>query len=200
MISNAADHSSTARVYYNFASLLTLPLFIPLTKPTNNNTRQLPNPNFMQLASQLVVWGNTFFCLAAMVGGYLFFRTTPDFHPTTRDMITLEDKPSQDTTDNTVLILIQNLLWTFSALLIFWSHPWKLPIYHNTPLFALFVLNVMASTAFFFITPHITDALSMEPISISTAAILLAITASAILINALYQWRIHALDLHAITI
>lgn len=74
------------------------------------------------------------------------------------------------TTDNTVLILIQNMLWTFSALLIFWSHPWKLPklpIYHNVPLFALFVLNVMASTAFFFITPHMTDALSMEPISIS---------------------------------
>jgi hypothetical protein len=79
MISNAAADSSTARLYYSFASLLTLPMLLPLSRPSEINTPGMPNPNFMQKGNQMVIWGNTIIVTLTFIAGYLYFRTTDDF-------------------------------------------------------------------------------------------------------------------------
>lgn len=196
MSSNAADHSSTARFYYNFSSLLILPILYPLSRPTKVNTPAMPNPNFLQRGNQLVIWGNAFFCFLAILAGYLYFKTTDDFEPTTRTEITFEDQPSRDTADNTVMLLIQNLLWAFTAVLIYWGDPWKEKFYTNYPLLILFILNVIASTAYFFITPQIENALDIKPISLTTGGIIFAITVGAIILDAIYLAVIRCLKFY----
>jgi magnesium-transporting ATPase (P-type) len=94
---------------------------------------------------------------------------------------------------------MKNLIWTTTAVVIYWGYPWKEPFYKNIPFLVLFLLNLIASIAYFFITPSISDVFSVHPISIMTGEILFVITLGQIIVNTIYQSLLHYHDLHIVT-
>ena len=89
MLTNITDHAPNARFFYNFTSILLFPLLIPLSRPSIKQTPFVPVPNFLTLESHLIIWGNTIISMLPFILGFVYFKTTPDFHETTRNSITI---------------------------------------------------------------------------------------------------------------
>ena len=80
MMTNVADHAPDARFYYNYTSILIFPLLIPLSKPSSQPTPFVPVSNFMTVYSHLIIWGNAIITMLPFILGYVYFKTTSDFH------------------------------------------------------------------------------------------------------------------------
>lgn len=106
----------------------------------------------MTVYNHLVIWGNATILIVTIGIGYYFFMQTDDYQRTDIEIISFENQPLHTVTDSTVMFLMVNLLWTHSALAMYWGNPWKIRFYNHYPLLILFLLDMIAGTIFFFFT------------------------------------------------
>ena len=187
--SNAADLSSIGRFYYNFTSLLIFPFAITLSRPIQQPTKYVPVANFMKLYSQLMIYGNFLIMLLHMVLSFVYFKTTDDFVQTTRTSVTFEDQVTTNGSEASLFIIF-NLTWTWASLAIYWGQPWKQKFYQNTFMLILFILNVCASLALAFTTPQTENVFGYKGISITTAGVIVGITAGGIVLQQVFNFLV----------
>lgn len=98
------------------------------------------------------------------------------------------------------MFLIGNLLWTSSALGIYWGGPWKIKLYEHIPLIVLSAINIIVGTVFFFITDSLTSAFGFGSISVETGAVVYGIVVGGIVVQLIFNSIIYKLDLYKTTL
>ena len=94
------------------------------------------------------------------------------------------------------MFLISNIVFTASALAVYWGDPWKLRFYQHIPLLVIFLLDMIAGTAFFFTTEHIAGAFGFKAIGVETGAVLFGITMGGVLLQLAYNGIIRSCDFY----
>ena len=66
-----------------------------------------------------MIYGNFIIMYLSMLLSYIYFKSTGDFHRTTKTEITLEDPVTTDGTESAAMFVVVNSVWTWASLAIY---------------------------------------------------------------------------------
>ena len=95
----------------------------------------------------------------------------------------------------TIMFLMTQAAYTITPLFLHRGAPWKQPFYKNLPMLILFLVNVVLTTLLFFFTKRL-KSLTLVPIPVKWAGILLGIVVGFGIFAGAYSKLIEALKLH----
>lgn len=110
------------------------------------------------------------------IGAYFYYYESGLFKSNNNPIVTLADGyKGLVCQTNTIMYLLINLPLIVNVFTIYRSYPFKCKFYQNIPLFVLFVLNIIAAIAFFFITAKLSNIFGILSINLEQSGICLLI-------------------------
>jgi hypothetical protein len=142
---DATMSSPIQQLIRNFLCIYPITILISLTPPAKKLTKYIPSSNMIGLENQLIYWGVWLINSGGLAVAYLNYKSSSDFEPNPdRSQINTVTKTS------TVIFLMAVFLSSLLPISLSSSHPWKLGIWKNLPLFLIIIFDFVFVTAVLF--------------------------------------------------
>jgi cation-transporting ATPase 13A3/4/5 len=87
MVLDSAYLNQAQLLFFNFTSTIIYPILQAISRPSKTVTRAIPNGNLFGLGNHFRFWGSIIIATCGLVGGYFYFRSTPNFKPTVHNIV-----------------------------------------------------------------------------------------------------------------
>lgn len=177
-------------LFKNFGMIYFLTWFISFTPPADKLTKYCPSFNLIGPQYLLTWWGSIIILAGGQAVGYLYYYNTSDFEPNPNRNTINGDNKSATITFLTTLMVSMFLFIGFAS-----SHPFKKPLYANTPATIFLIFGFIMTTFLYFFTQKL-SALQIKPIAMHEALIVYLISAATGILIVLYAKMIRSAELY----